>query len=754
MPLSFQARTKFKTQPEERIDEFDFIGGLVVDVHETKLKNNQSPDMANVVFTDSHSVKTRNGYTRYNGNPIGISADQSETGASAGTVDLDATGDYVAQTFIPSGTIACVQVNAYLAMNTTGQTQYVRAELWSTSAGAPSQPLTNGKSQIKLISGTGETAYNFRFRTPVTLTTGTTYALVIKPVVVANLAIKQVNVHRRGDTYASGSVYTSTDAGLSWTNQPTQDLKFVVYSGGDTASSGLIRYYNTAGDKLLLSKFGSTIYYGDDITGALTAYTMPSGINTATSNIDYTTSNDTLLIVDGTNYIKKFRGSTNANYSTGTITVTNGSATIVGSGTSWNTATNAEVGEYIKLPDGKWYKITAIGNDTSLTIECAYEAGGASGQSYIISPWGEVQGALSTATGASSLVRPTPTFIENHINRVWVADGNSLYFSTLDTSIDEENFNDFDTANNAGQINVPSGEGDTITGLYSLNNSLYVFQRRAIWRIYGTGPSNFELRNVTNEIGLIDRSTLVEWDNVLLFLSDNGIYMFDGSNLRNLSADTVDTNINNWANKTSPRAVLWNNNYLISYRTTDSTYNNEALFYDLNNGVWGKIEDLYATNWVNWNGGTDNGEVYFGSSNQGSIYRWDIGGNDDGYEIATRYSTPSIGYGMSVNDKTAKKFYLQQIALGDWDMTVTQTVDITGAETSSDINLSAGATSLWDVAQWDVDLWSAEGTLITTRVAEFQGIAKYFKYTMEQEGYDEGIEVLGMTVTGRPRRLN
>jgi len=74
--------------------------------------------------------------------------------------------------------------------------------------------------------------------------------------------------------------------------------------------------------------------------------------------------------------------------------------------------------------------------------------------------------------------------------------------------------------------------------------------------------------------------------------------------------------------------------------------------------------------------------------------------------------------------------------------------------TGSDINLSPGSSSLWDVAEWDVDSWSSDGALITSRVAEFQGIGKYFKFRIQQSGYDEGIEVLAIQATARLRRLS
>lgn len=751
MSISFQQNIRFRNVPEQRIDEFNFVGGLVTDAHETKLEPTQSPDLANIIFNDTGSIKTRNGYLRYNGTPQGAASDQANTGAATGDLVIDATGDYLAQTFVPSGAISVVQVDLYLEMTTTGEEQLVRVELWSTSGGVPSALLTNGQSQIKLISGTGETAYNFRFREPVSLSAATTYAIVLKPF---GTTANSVEANHTGTAYANGNVYTSVNAGLAWASDTAKDLKFVVYGGGATGGTGLLRFYTDTGIKQLIAKFGTTLYRGNDSTGALTAITLGSGISLTAGNfIDWTITNNTLLVVDDDHRIQKYRGSTNANYTTGTITATNGDATVTGSGTSWNTVTNAEVGEYIQLPDDKWYKIVSIASDTSLEIEIEYQGSTLAGETYTISPWGEVQGKLNSSSAPASLVRPEPKFIENHLNRIWTLDGNTLSFSVLDTSVDEEHFNDWDTSNNAGSIIIPAGQGDTGTGLYSLNGYLYIFQRNAIWEIFGSSPNNFELRNISNEIGMIDKRTLVEYDRFLIFLSDKGIYMFDGANLKNLSEGVINTSINEWANKTTPAATLWGNSYILTYTPSGDSYNSEAVFYDIVRGVFGKVEGLFASEWSNWNGSSDTGQIYFVSSNQGSIYRWDTGGHDDGYEIETRYDTPSLSFGANVNSKSIKKIYLQQLALGHWTMSVTMTSDIDSTEQTAEIDLDTGSSSLWDVSQWDVALWSPEGRLSTERIAEFQGLAKYYRFRFEQTGYDEGIEILGVTATARIRRL-
>jgi len=417
--------------------------------------------------------------------------------------------------------------------------------------------------------------------------------------------------------------------------------------------------------------------------------------------------------------------------------------------------TNAVAGEYIQLPDTKWYRITAVGSNTSLTIETPYLGSTLAGQAYVISPWGEVNGKLASATVVASLTVPKPKYIANYANRVWTLTNNTINFSVLDTSVAEAHFNDFNTANNSGIINLPAGDGDSGTGLYQLKNALYVFQKHAIWAIYGNSPANFELRNITNEIGLLDKRTLVEYNDLLVFLSDQGIILFDGSNIKNVSDGVVQSEINAWANLTSPVATLWENKYLIAYTPSGASYNDEALFYDLTRGVFGKLVNMPAGVFSSWTGGTDSNEIYLGSSVTGNMYKWDIGGNDAGYETSTLFDTASLGFGSGINDKTIKQFHIQQLTAGDWNMTVTQLLDLgETVTTGAAINLSPGSSSLWGVAQWGVDLWSSEGQLTTDRIAEFQGNGKYYKFRIEQSGYNEGIEVLGIVATSRMRRLS
>lgn len=73
---------------------------------------------------------------------------------------------------------------------------------------------------------------------------------------------------------------------------------------------------------------------------------------------------------------------TNADYTTGTVSVTNGSPTVTGSGTTF---TAAMVGRYLQLTaDGYWYKILSYTSATVITLEKNYGGSTATGASYTI----------------------------------------------------------------------------------------------------------------------------------------------------------------------------------------------------------------------------------------------------------------------------------------------------------------------------------------------------------------------------------
>ena len=79
-------------------------------------------------------------------------------------------------------------------------------------------------------------------------------------------------------------------------------------------------------------------------------------------------------------YLAKGIDLSNDDYTAGTITtLANGDTSVTGSGTSW---TSSMVGRYFKINDnGQWYKISAVGSTTTLTLASEYQGSSISGGS-------------------------------------------------------------------------------------------------------------------------------------------------------------------------------------------------------------------------------------------------------------------------------------------------------------------------------------------------------------------------------------
>ena len=64
---------------------------------------------------------------------------------------------------------------------------------------------------------------------------------------------------------------------------------------------------------------------------------------------------------------------------TGTLSFTNNSAAVTGSGTAFNT--ELAIGDFISAPDGNWYEVITITSNTSATLYKNYPSASASGHS-------------------------------------------------------------------------------------------------------------------------------------------------------------------------------------------------------------------------------------------------------------------------------------------------------------------------------------------------------------------------------------
>lgn len=227
--------------------------------------------------------------------------------------------------------------------------------------------------------------------------------------------------------------------------------------------------------------------------------------------------------------------------------------------------------------------------------------------------------SVSNLANAPSNVK----FIDAHDNRVYCAKDNTIYFSALRKP------EDWSTLNDAGSIEIESNNGETINGIAAGLEHLLIFKPNAMYELFGTGPSNYRLIQISEEIGIHNHRCSTSLNGVVYFLHRTGFYRYTGGSQPDKSfsqpiqpmidlMDNSDITLNSVGNDGKHIYVtisknLWNgyfadnkSNYTYQYNPTYGTwsiYNNDddrkIKDYEFINGKLYAIANSYVFNFNN-----------------------------------------------------------------------------------------------------------------------------------------------------------
>lgn len=148
-------------------------------------------------------------------------------------------------------------------------------------------------------------------------------------------------------------------------------------------------------------------------------------------------------------------------------------------------------------------------------------------------------------------------------NRVWVTDGQSVYFSEIGDprTWPAENVTRFEP-----------GDGQPITALGVVGPYVLVFKERAIYAIYDLDTS--ANRKITDQAGTLSPKSVVSTERGTLFLdAERGVMSTDGSHAVRISEQIQPT----WdrisgPDKSTVSAAWWRNHYYVAARFDASSY--------------------------------------------------------------------------------------------------------------------------------------------------------------------------------------
>lgn len=242
---------------------------------------------------------------------------------------------------------------------------------------------------------------------------------------------------------------------------------------------------------------------------------------------------------------------------------------------------------------------------------------------------------------------PKGRFVSYFKNRLWAAGMTDEPFTVRWGAATPYHKVFPDTANDL----LMEDDNSFITGMAPLGEHMAVFKRDSIWLMVAVGENpatqvtDFRARKVVDGTGCVSHSSIQQIRGALMFLAEDGVYVFDGTaNVQKLSdrvAETV-SSINPGRTAFASSAHWKSRNcYLLSLAINGAHENNTTLVYDYKNDAWWKW-DIPAAFWLNDESESDEESLYF-MDNELCMHLMDSGNTDNGQAITSSLVTQRIG---------------------------------------------------------------------------------------------------------------
>jgi len=136
---------------------------------------------------------------------------------------------------------------------------------------------------------------------------------------------------------------------------------------------------------------------------------------------------------------------------------------------------------------------------------------------------------------------------------------------------------------------------DEITGLATFQDNVLIFTAKCtfLWR-----EGMFDPMKVANDVGCLSNSSICEFEGKLVWLAKNGVYQYDGKNVKNLTYEKVNKYIEGIGAATAHKAsgAIHDRKYFLAAPFESDTANNYVLVYDFDLKEWYVYEYMFNLN--------------------------------------------------------------------------------------------------------------------------------------------------------------
>lgn len=393
-----------------------------------------------------------------------------------------------------------------------------------------------------------------------------------------------------GDWSTSPPVWDSKPAlnggtmiGASEGYMPTTTGGLALWRGGSKAKYQTGTITSTRGSKVITGSGTSwtanveagMFIIADNGAGV---YSLLGTVDTVDSNTQITLLLPALATVAGSAYAAQNVRGLVPRCMKGRITVADTTNIVIGAGTKFKMMDNGETWEMFRASDMTWVgTVSSVDSDSALQLS-ATAAVSMSNEHFVCirvqsDLYNDFTLADNTSPGFLNCVYSGRQIYANlpyaaddtvYSSRVWFSD--PLDPEGLDMSPADGDF--FDVTSQ-GASNSP------IIAIASLQNAMAILKQQELYALYGSDPTQYQLRKIA-DVGTISAMSVVVYRNSLIFASRQGVFMFDGVALTELTSSLGDfwkVGIRNY-NAESDRAYagIYHNHYFLHLSKFESSY--------------------------------------------------------------------------------------------------------------------------------------------------------------------------------------
>lgn len=191
----------------------------------------------------------------------------------------------------------------------------------------------------------------------------------------------------------------------------------------------------------------------------------------------------------------------------------------------------------------------------------------------------------ASVTDLSSNDKTATNLVTAYNGRLFWAKGRTLYASALNDITDYETLEGIDTDSWSGTITQIL---DDITALYCYNDHVQMFTKTALFELYGTKPSTYQVVPIFDGVGCVSQHAITTAGGYLYFLDRTGVYRYNGARYTKISApvDAYIADINRAYESGTAMAADDKYLYIAIPYGASATANNLVLKHDFEKQMW------------------------------------------------------------------------------------------------------------------------------------------------------------------------